>query len=717
MRSIIVIIGAAFLLAACQTPPPAVSAPSWPKGIHPPVAVKKPHDRFLFGDTVRDNYYWMADYFSKGPDSSLAVDYLKAENAYLDSMMSGSSVFREKLFGEMKARIKEAETDPPVFKNGYYYYVRKEKGQQYFKYYRRKGDTTAAEELLLDVDKMAAGHPYFSVGAMQVSPDNRLMAFCVDSVSRRQYSIYIKDLANGQVRSDVIDGAAPGIAWANDNRTLFYTRNNPVTLLTEKIMRHTLGTPAGMDKVVYTEKDKSNYIGVRGSKSGKYIFISSAGTLSAETRYIPADKPDAPFRVFQPRNPNILYKVDHQGDHFYIVTNRAAKNFRLMECPLDHTDSAHWKEVIPHRADVLLEGIEVFKDYLVLSERKNGLLQLRVRNTRTGQDQYIDFGESSYLAYAENNPEYNSTILRYNYTSLITPNAIYAYRMDTREKKLLKQDEVLGGYEPADYAVERLYATARDGARVPISLVYKKGVKKDGRAPLLLYGYGSYGYSTDDEFSSSRLSLLNRGFVFAIAHIRGGQEMGRSWYEDGKMLKKKNSFTDFIDCGEFLVDRQYTRKEHLYADGGSAGGLLMGAITNMRPDLWHGVVAEVPFVDVVNTMLDESIPLTTNEFNEWGNPKDSIAYFYMRSYSPYENVQPKSYPSLLVTTGLHDSQVQYFEPAKWVAKMRTIKTDSNVLLLHTNMDYGHGGASGRFDYLKDEALTDVFLFTLEDIRE
>ena len=717
MKPTTVLLGALLFLSACKGPSPADSGSTWPKDVHPPVAVKKPHDRILFGDTVRDNYYWMADYFSKGPDSSLAVDYLKAENAYLDTMMSGTKIFQRYLFLEMKARIKEDETDPPVFKNGYYYYTRKEEGQQYFKYCRRKGDTTAAEEVLLDVDQMAAGHPYFSVGNMQISPDNRLLAFSVDTVSRRQYDIYVKDLASGRLRTEGIHGAAPGLAWASDNRTLFYTRNNPVTLLTEKIVRHRLGTTAEADKVVYTETDKSNYIGVRRSKSGGYIFISSAGTLSSETRYIRADRPDAAFEVFQKRDTAVLYRVEHQENHFYISTNWKAKNFRLMECPLDHTDSSHWKEVIPHRADVLLEDIEVFKGYIVLSERKNGLLQLRVRNTLTGQDHYIDFSEVSYLAYTENNPEYNSNVLRYGYTSLVTPASIYAYKMDSREKQLLKQDPVLGGYKPTDYTVERLYVTARDGAKVPLSLVYRKGLKKDGKAPLLLYGYGSYGFSTDDEFSSPNLSLLDRGFIFAIAHIRGGQEMGRSWYEDGKMQKKINTFSDFIDCGDFLVKQQYTSPAHLYANGGSAGGLLMGAITNMRPELWHGVIADVPFVDVINTMLDESIPLTTNEFNEWGNPKNKDAYFYMKSYAPYENVERKSYPSLLVTTGLHDSQVQYFEPAKWVAKMRTLKTDNNVLLLHTNMDYGHGGASGRFDYLKDEALKDVFLFALEGIQQ
>ncbi|MES1160703.1 MAG: S9 family peptidase, partial [Bacteroidota bacterium] len=532
---------------------------------------------------------------------------------------------------------------------------------------------------------------------------------------------YIKDLATGEIYKESIPSTSGNLVWANDNRTIFYTENNPVTLLTEKIRRHRLGTDPGEDLTVYEEKDNSNYIGVQKSKSGKFIFILSSGTLSSEARFIDADQPDTEFALFQPRLKDVLYQVDHQNDKFYIITNWDAKNFRLMVCPLDRTDRSHWREVLPHRTDVLLEDIEVFSNYLVITERKNGLLQLRIRNLvageQFGQEHYLDFGEPAYTASTGANPDYHSRTLRYGYTSLTTPSSTYDYTMDTREKRLLKQQEVLGGYDPKGYTTERLYATAKDGSVIPISLVYRNGFKKDGTAPLLLYAYGSYGHSMDASFSSTRLSLLDRGFVFAIAHIRGGQEMGRYWYEDGKMLKKINTFTDFIDCGEYLLAQQYTGKGHLYAQGGSAGGLLMGAIANMRPDLWHGLVAQVPFVDVVNTMLDESIPLTTNEYDEWGNPAKEEAYTYMKSYSPYENVEEKDYPNILVTTGLHDSQVQYFEPAKWVAKLRALKTDHNVLLLQTEMNYGHGGASGRFDYLKDIALVYAFLFTLEGIRE
>jgi oligopeptidase B len=468
---------------------------------------------------------------------------------------------------------------------------------------------------------------------------------------------------------------------------------------------------------VYEETDKSNYIGVAKSKNNKHIFIYSQATMSSEIRYIDAASPSAEFRIFQPRMKDVLYDVTPLADRFLIRTNLDAKNFRLMECPLDKTGVSNWKEVIPHRTDVLLQGIEEFKDFIVLSERKDGLVRLRVRSLVNGNEHYIDFGEPAYAANIGSNPEYNTTNFRYVYTSLTTPMSTYDYNLVSKEKKLMKQQEVVGGYDSKEYVTERIYAIAKDGTKIPVSVVYKKGFEKNGEAPLLLYAYGSYGSSMDASFNSARLSLLNRGFAYAIAHIRGGQEMGRQWYEDGKMMKKKNTFTDFIDVGEFLVKEGYTSKDHLYAQGGSAGGLLMGAVVNMAPELFHGVIAQVPFVDVVNTMLDESIPLTTNEFDEWGNPKNKDAYFYMKSYSPYENVEKKAYPHMLVTTGLHDSQVQYFEPAKWVAKLRAMKTDNNLLLLHTNMEFGHGGASGRFDYLKDVALNYSFLLALEGITK
>lgn len=687
----------------------------WP-AIAAPVAEKIPHVRSIHGDDVTDNYYWMIDFFKKGPYSNKVVSYLEEENKYVDESMKSTSLLQEHLFTEMKNRIKEKDESVPVFKNGYYYYTRTEEGKQYYKYCRKKGNLKAKEEVLLDVDALAEGHAYFAISGMQVSQNNKLLAFGVDTVSRRQYVIHVKDLSTGELLTDAITSTAGNLAWANDNKTIFYTYNNPETLLSEKIKRHLLNTDPGKDEVVYDEKDNTNYIGVERSKNDRYLFITSTGTLSSKTLFIDADKAESAFSEFQPRVPDMLYDVYPLDNKFLILTNWNAKNFRLMECPLNKTEKENWKEVIPVREDVLIAGIDEFKNFLVIRERKNGLVQMRINNLVDGKEHYLDFGEPAYTASSGGNPDYNTKTFRYNYSSLKTPASVYEYNPVQKTKKLLKQQEVLGGYRPDGYVTERLYATATDGTRVPVSLVYKKGLIKNGRNPLLLYAYGSYGISMDASFASSRLSLLDRGFVFAIAHIRGGQEMGRQWYEDGKMMKKKNTFTDFIDVGKFLIKENYTSKSHLYAQGGSAGGLLMGAVANMAPDLWNGIIAQVPFVDVVNTMLDESIPLTTNEFDQWGNPKEKEAYFYMKSYSPYENVERKDYPNILVTTGLHDSQVQYFEPAKWVAKLRAMKTDKNILLLHTNMKFGHGGASGRFDYLKDVALNYAFLFALEGIK-
>jgi oligopeptidase B len=683
-----------------------------------PVAEKKEHWRTLHDDRVLDEYYWMYDYFGKGPDSTNVVNYLKAENSYTETVMSSTKKMQADLFSEMKARIKEKDEGVPVFKNGYYYYTRTEEGKQYYKYCRKKENLSAPEEVVLDVDKMAEGHSYYKITGMSVSEDNKLLAYGVDVVSRRQYDIYVKNLETGEVYKDVVKNTEGLPCWASDNKTFFYVSKNPVTLLSEKIKRHVLGTDAAMDALVYEEKDKSNYIDISKSKNNKYIFITSESTMSSEIWLIEAAKPIDEFKVFQPRLKDVLYSVITLSDRFLILTNKdEAKNFKLMECPLNKTNADNWKEVIAHRSDVLLEEVEEFQAFIVISERKGGLVNMRIKNLKDNTEQSINFDEATYAADFGDNLEYNTNAFRYTYTSMTTPFSVYDYNLSTGEKKLMKQNEVLGGYDPKDYVTERLYATAPDGTKIPISLVYKKGLKRDGNAPLLLYGYGSYGSTQDAGFSSMRLSLLNRGFVFAIAHIRGGQEMGRSWYEKGKMMNKKNTFTDFIACGEFLIKEKFTGNQHLYALGGSAGGLLMGAVVNMAPDLWHGVIAQVPFVDVVNTMLDERIPLTTNEFDEWGNPKNKDAYFYMKSYSPYENIERKNYPNLLVTTGLHDSQVQYFEPAKWVAKLRAMKTDSNVLLLHTNMEFGHGGASGRFDYLKDIALNYSFLLALENIAQ
>jgi len=703
------------IIMSCKNPEEKTTAYQWPTA-KAPIATIVPHQRTVNNDTVVDNYYWMIDYFKKGPDSTKVVDYLKAENAYLDTMMKGTVKLQEDLFKEMKARIKEKDNSVPVFKSGYFYYTRTEEGQQYFKYCRKKGTLSAKEEVLLDIDELAKGHPYYSATGFSISPDNKLLAYSVDNVSRRQYTIYVKNLETGEIYKDAIANTEGEAVWANDNKNLFYCSKNPVTLLSEKIKRHTLGTNAKTDVVVYEEKDNTNYIYVYKSKNSRYIFIGSQGTLTSEYSMINADQPEKTFQVFNKRSKDVLYEVMPVDDKFLIRTNWKAKNFRLMECPLDQTAKENWKEVIGNRPDVLLESVDEFKDYTVLSERKNGLPELNVLK-KDGDNFYIKFDEPVYTAYVGSNPEYDTQVLRYAYNSLTTPRTIYDYDLTHKTQKLMKRNEVVGGYNPDDYVTERLFATAKDGTKVPIALVYKKGLQKNGVSPLLLYGYGSYGVNSDVSFSSQTLSLLNRGFIFAIANIRGGQELGRQWYEDGKLMKKKNTFTDFIACGEYLIAQKYTSKAHLYAHGGSAGGLLMGAIVNMAPDLWNGIIADVPFVDVVNTMLDESIPLTTNEFDEWGNPKQKAAYEYIKSYSPYENVEQKAYPNMLVTTGLHDSQVQYFEPAKWVAKLRATKTDHNLLLLKTNMEFGHGGASGRFDYLKDIALNYAFLLTLEGISK
>lgn len=685
--------------------------------VKPPVAEKKSHIREIHGDKVNDPYYWMIDYFKKEKDSAKVIDYLNAENSYWKSMMKDTKPFRELLFKEMKARIKEKDESVPVFKKGYYYYTKTEAGKQYFKYCRKKSSLTAPEEILLDVDKLAEGHAYFSATGFSISPDNKKMIYGVDDVSRRQYKLFLKDLITGKTTDLEIKNTTGSAVWANDNTTFFYTTNNPETLLTEKIFRHSLGGDSSQDVLVYEEKDKTNYIGVGKSKNQKFIMIYSGATTSSETRFLSADDPDGTFKVFQPRMKDVLYDVTALEDRFLITTNKDALNFKVMETPFGKTGVENWKDFIPHRKDVLMEGISEFKNYLVFSERQNGLSQLVIYDIKNRKKEFLKFDEPTYTAYSSSNPEYNTDNFRFGYTSMVTPNSQFEQNLKTGKRTLLKQQEVLGGYDKTAYTTERLFATSKDGTKIPISIVYKKGFDKNGKSPLLLYAYGSYGNSMDATFSSTRLSLLNRGFAFAIAHVRGGQEMGRSWYEDGKMMKKKNTFTDFIDAGEFLVKEKYTSPKHLYAQGGSAGGLLMGAIVNMKPELWNGAIAQVPFVDVVNTMLDESIPLTTNEYDEWGNPNNKEAYEYMKSYSPYENIEKKDYPNLLVTTGLHDSQVQYFEPAKWVAKLRDMKTDKNVLFLKTDMKYGHGGASGRFDYLTDIALEYAFLFKLEGINK
>jgi oligopeptidase B len=691
----------------------------WPEGVAAPVAAKKAKELMAHGDTRVDNYYWMNDFFKKGPDSAIVVEYLKAENAYLDTMLAGAKQLREDLFAEMKARIKEKDESVPYKDNGYLYYRRFEEGKQYPIYCRKKETPGAREEIMHDANKAAEGKNYYSASGFDVSTNNELLAIGEDDVSRRLYKLRFKNLSTGEYFPEtIINTEGDSYAWAADNKTVFYIKKDIITLLGYQVWRHELGTDPANDVLIYEEKDNRHSIDVGKTRSKKYIIISSElSEQQSEARFLDASNPAGSFTVFHPRTMGLVYDIDHYNDKFYIRTNLDAQNFRLMECPLDKTSKENWKEVVGHRADVYLESFSPFRNHLVLSERKEGLMHLRIINQKDKSEHYIKFDEPAYMAAVNINPDFNTNVLRFSYESMITPSSIYDYNMDTKERELKKQQEIIGGYNKDEYTTERSFATVRDGVKVPVSIVYKKGLQKNGSNPLLLYAYGSYGNSMDAYFDRDLLSLLNRGFVYAIAHVRGGQEMGRQWYEEGKMFNKKNTFTDFIDCGEFLIKEKYTSRGHVYAMGGSAGGLLMGAVVNMAPDLWNGVVADVPFVDVVTTMSDADIPLTTGEYLEWGNPVNKEEYLYMKSYSPIDNVEKKAYPNLLVLTGLHDSQVQYFEPAKWVAKLRELKTDNNKILFHTNMDAGHGGASGRFDYLKEVALQYAFLLALEGITE
>ncbi len=675
------------------------------KNITVPLAAKKPKELTIHGYTRMDPYYWLNE--RENPE---VIDYLTAENQYTDTMLAHTKAFQEKLYNELVGRVKQTDMSVPFKDNGYYYITRYEEGQEYPIHSRRKGSMEANEEIMLDVNVLAKGFDYYAVGGRSVSPDNKLLVYSEDTLSRRIYTLRIKDLNTGELLPDIIPNTGGGATWAEDNKTIFYATKD-TTLREYKIWKHKLGTPVSKDQLVFEESDETFGAFVYKTKSKKYIVIGSYSTLSQEYRYIDAANPDSELKMFQSRKRGLEYGIEHYNDIWYIRTNKDAKNFRLMKTPVTATSEDNWTEVIPNRDDVLLEGMDVFKNYLVLSERKAGITQLRIIPTQ-GKEHYIEFGEKAYVAGTSVNPEFDTDILRINYQSMTTPNTTYDYNMSTKQKTLLKQQEVLGGFNPEDYRSERIMVKVRDGVEVPVSLVYHKDTPLDGTSPCLLYGYGSYGASMDPGFSMSRLSLLNRGFVYAIAHIRGGEEMGRQWYEDGKLLKKKNTFNDFIDCGQYLLDHKYSNPKGLYAMGGSAGGLLMGAVLNMAPDLWAGVIAAVPFVDVVTTMLDESIPLTTGEFDEWGNPKEKESYDYMMTYSPYDNVAAKNYPPMLVTTGLHDSQVQYWEPAKWVARLREMKTDKNPLLLHTNMEAGHGGASGRFRQFKEISLEYTFLLDL-----
>ena len=670
--------------------------------MNPPLAQKTPVPLTTAGKERVDNYFWLNE-----RNNPQVIAYLEAENAYTKSLMNDTEEFQKQLFTEITSRIKQDDLSVPYFKNGYFYYTRFEQGGEYPIYCRRKENMQAPEEIMLNGNSMAQGHTYFHIGNFEPSPDNRILAYSVDTVGRRIYATMFKDLQSGESVGAIISGTTGNLAWADDNRTIFYTLKNPETLRSEKLMAHYLEGNHS-DRLVYQEDDETYSIYTYRSKSEKMIFLLAYSNTSTEYRFLDSANPSGTFRTVQAREKDHEYTASHFRDKFYIVTNYRAKNFRLMEAPMDKPAKENWKEIIPHRDDVLLEGIEVFKDFIAVAERKNGLMQLRIRPTN-GEEHYLNFGEEVYTAGISNNPSFDTELLRFTYSSLTTPQSTFDYDMRSREKTLLKQQEIVGGFNPEEYTAKRLYAPAHDGKKIPISLVHRKDATIDGHTPLLLYGYGSYGYTLDPTFSVSRISLLDRGFVYAIAHVRGGQTLGREWYDDGKLLNKRNTFYDFISCAEYLIAEKYTDNEHLCAMGGSAGGLLMGAVVNMRPELFKAVVAQVAFVDVVTTMSDKSIPLTTAEYDEWGNPDDETFYEYILSYSPYDNVTAQNYPNMLVTTGLHDSQVQYWEPAKWVAKLRELKTDNNLLLLHTNMDAGHGGASGRFEQYREIALEYAFL--------
>ena len=675
--------------------------------IKSPIAKKINKEITQHGDTRIDPYYWLNERTS--PE---VIDYLNKENDYTKGMLSHTEKLQETIYEEIVGRIKKDDTSVPYKNNGYFYQTQFQETNEYPLHVRKSAADNGKEEIMLDVNELAKDHNYYATGGLSISPDNKILAYGEDTLSRRIYTVRFKNLETGEMMEDHIPNTTGSVTWAADNKTVFYSIKDEA-LRSYKIFKHKLGTDPATDQEIYHEADDTFRTFVYKTKSEKYLIIGSFATLTNEYRILEADNPDGEFRIFQPRDRagNLEYSFDHRNDKFYIVTNYKAKNFRLMVTEENKTGIKHWEELIPNRSDVLLEDVDLFDDYMVVSERKNGITNIRIMGS-DGSDHYVDFGEKAYLAYTSTNAEMDTETVRLGYQSMTTPSTIFDYDMKTRKLEKRKQTEVVGDFTPSNYQSERFFVKARDGAEIPVSMVYKKGTKKDGSAPLLLYAYGSYGANMEPYFSAARLSLLDRGFVYVIAHIRGGQEMGRQWYEDGKLLNKKNTFTDYIDCAEYMVAEKYANPNRLFAMGGSAGGLLMGAVVNMRPDLWRGVVAAVPFVDVVTTMLDESIPLTTGEFDEWGNPKNKEYYDYIKSYSPYDNIEKKDYPNMLVTTGLHDSQVQYWEPAKWVAKLRDLKTDQNVLLLSTEMEAGHGGASGRFKRNKETAKEYAFMVDL-----
>ena len=694
-------------LFSCQNQKKDINMPEQP------VAEKVEKKLVTNGHERIDNYYWLND--REKPE---VIDYLNAENAYAKAILKSTEAFQESLFEEMKSRIKKDDNSVPYKKNGYFYYTRYQKGKEYPIYCRKAESLENNEIIILDVNILAEGQSYCNVNSLDISPDNKIIAYGLDTVSRRQYNIHFLNLETGEKLVDIIKNTEGSVAWAKDNKTVFYSRKDPVTLRSYQIFKHILGTNTDDDIVVYQEDDETFDTYVYDTKDGEYIIIGSSSTMADEYRILKADNPNGEFKIFQERERGLEYGIGHYKNKFYIRTNYNALNFNIMYTSEEKTSKENWKDVKPYNNEVFTEGFDLLGDYLIVEQKIAGIGNLHVLNLSNDEKYDIKFDEEVFSAWISSNYDIDSKLLRFAYTSLTTPTETYDFDLETQERTLLKQTEVLGDFNKENYESKRLYATAKDGTKIPLSIVYKKGTDiQSGQNPTIIYGYGSYGYSMDPYFSSIRLSLLDRGFVYAIAHIRGGQEMGRKWYEDGKLLNKKNTFTDFVDVSQYLIDEKLTSADKLFAWGGSAGGLLVGAVANMAPQLYKGIIAEVPFVDVVTTMLDESIPLTTGEFDEWGNPKDSVYYHYMLSYSPYDNVKAMDYPNMLVTTGLHDSQVQYFEPAKWVAKLRDMKTDNNQLLFHTNMEAGHGGASGRFRALREYAMQYAFIFNLLDIKE
>lgn len=669
----------------------------------PPIAPQKDYAYTIHGDQIEDNYFWLRD-----KDDPEVINYLSAENAYTEFVLNDYQQVREDLFQELKSRIKEDDSSPPAKSDNYYYYSRVETGKQYSISCRKKDSLEADEQIILDSNELAEGLSYFSLGVFNISLNHEILAYSTDTDGSERYTIFFKDLATGELLPDRLENTYYSSAWASDHQSFYYVVLDD-NLRPYRIYRHRLGTPQTADELLYEEESAQFFLGLDQSQDDRYIFLAVDGKITSEVYFLSADDPSGKFQLIAPRQRGVEYDVTYHEGYFYILTNESAPNFKVMRTAISNYDRAEWTEFLAHDPEVLLEGISEFKDYLIISDRYQGLERLRIYYFSDGHIHNMQFDDPTYAVFGSANYEYDTHILRFGYSSLVMPSTIYDYDLTTHTKSIVKQDEIPSGYDPNLYTSERIYATSHDGTAVPISLVYAKSLVKDGTNPLYLYGYGSYGLSLDAYFSSKRLSLLERGFVWAMAHIRGGSEMGRHWYEDGKFLHKKNTFLDFVSCAEHLIRDNYTSVQKIVISGGSAGGLLVGAVLNLRPELFKAAIANVPFVDVLNTMLDDSLPLTQTEYDEWGNPHDRQFYEYMRSYSPYDNVSAKDYPNLLITAGLNDPRVTYWEPAKWTAKLRSMKTDHNLLLLKTNMDAGHSGASGRYEYLKEVALEYTFI--------